>query len=117
MGICDIYICMLVVVVVVRTSKRSRGSKFVMCGSAGQPRMRDSVAGHVHELKRIHVYTMLNVYSFGFATSIGSSQNREQWLRCRRERERTHHVVETAEQMERSKATTYRAELIVVCLL
>ena len=55
----------------------------------------------------VYVCTVLSacwLTTYGFATSMnttGSSQNRDERLRCRRERERTRRAGETAEQRER----------------
>ena len=95
---------------IVRKSRRTRGSKF---GGGGHRcrhvRQRRPANSHVHDTSgmRIRHSTCTSacwLTTYGFATNMdttGSSQNRDERLQRRRERERTRHAAETAEQRER----------------
>ena len=94
------------------TSKRSRGSKFATCGCARRPRICGSIRCRHARRRRpanSHVCTSacwLLIIRFCYEHA-GSSQNSDERLRRRRERERTRRAGETAEQIPPALLTIY----------
>ena len=102
-------------IIIYRTSKRSRGSKFVTCGCAAPTADIDMVSSRAAAQRPIAMCMCIRtsacwLTTYGFATSMdttGSSQNRDERLRRRRERERTRRPGETAEQRPPALLTIY----------